>query len=123
MIRKRCLLLCASVLCAASSVAAQQRVSEAPGAQLRGIDKINGEIFNISLPVGQTAILERIEITLSSCRYPIGNPAGDAYAALEISEVSSDEVLFSGWMIASSPALSALDHPRYDVWVMRCTTS
>lgn len=23
-------------------------------------------------------------------------------------------------MTASSPALSALDHPRYDVWVLRC---
>jgi hypothetical protein len=28
--------------------------------------------------------------------------------------------VFSGWMVASSPALSALDHPRYDVWVLNC---
>ncbi|MEO0381372.1 MAG: DUF2155 domain-containing protein, partial [Pseudomonadota bacterium] len=27
------------------------------------------------------------------------------------------------WMIASAPALSAMEHARYDVWVMRCTTS
>lgn len=123
MIRSRALWLSLCTLGLASAVAAQVAVSEAPGAQLRGIDKINGEIFNIDLPVGQTAVLERIEITLTSCRYPIGNPSGDAYAALEISEVASDSVLFSGWMIASSPALSALDHQRYDVWVMRCTTS
>ena len=30
---------------------------------------------------------------------------------------------FAGWMIADSPALNALDHPRYDVWVLRCITS
>ena len=33
------------------------------------------------------------------------------------------EVAFSGWMVASSPALNALDHSRYDIWVLRCMTS
>jgi len=33
-----------------------------------------------------------------------------------------DKPVFKGWMIASSPALNALDHPRYDVWVLRCIT-
>ncbi|MGB0800115.1 MAG: DUF2155 domain-containing protein, partial [Planktomarina sp.] len=28
-----------------------------------------------------------------------------------------------GWMVASSPALNALEHPRYDIWVLRCKTS
>ncbi|MFT5180431.1 MAG: hypothetical protein ACI8S3_000304, partial [Alphaproteobacteria bacterium] len=28
--------------------------------------------------------------------------------------------LFSGWMFASSPALSALEHAVYDVWVVDC---
>ena len=27
---------------------------------------------------------------------------------------------FSGWMFASSPALSAMEHPVYDVWVLDC---
>lgn len=31
------------------------------------------------------------------------------------------QLLFSGWMFASSPGLSALEHPVYDVWVIRCT--
>ncbi|MCW8843320.1 MAG: DUF2155 domain-containing protein, partial [Rhodobacteraceae bacterium] len=37
-------------------------------------------------------------------------------------QTASEAPLFQGWMIASSPALSALDHPRYDVWVLRCKT-
>lgn len=110
-------------LCLAVPAAAQQAVSEASGAQLRGVDRINGEVFEIIVPSGQTARLQQIDITLRSCRYPVGNPAGDAFASLEISDVTTGERLFSGWMIASSPALSAMDHPRYDIWVMRCTTS
>lgn len=31
--------------------------------------------------------------------------------------------VFSGWMFASSPGLSALDHPVYDVWVIDCKTA
>ena len=31
--------------------------------------------------------------------------------------------LFTGWMFASSPAVSALEHPVYDVWVVDCKTA
>ncbi len=30
--------------------------------------------------------------------------------------------IFRGWMFASSPALNALEHPVYDVWVISCAT-
>ncbi len=100
-----------------------QRASEAPGAQVRGIDKITGEIYDITIGAGQTAQLDRLLITLNSCRYPVGNPAGDAFASLMVTEAPQNSVVFSGWMIASSPALSAMEHPRYDIWVIRCTTS
>jgi hypothetical protein len=111
------------VLALATPVAGQEAVTEAAGAQLRGVDRINGEVFEITVPTGGTARLRNLEIKLNSCRYPVGNPAGDAYASLEIWETETGEYFFSGWMIASSPALSAMDHPRFDIWVMRCTTS
>ena len=38
-----------------------------------------------------------------------------------IRDVRETAPRFSGWMFASSPALSALDHPRYDVWVVSCS--
>ena len=44
-------------------------------------------------------------------------------AFLEIRDVGpagDGSVVFSGWMFASSPALSALEHPVYDVWVVEC---
>ena len=36
------------------------------------------------------------------------------------SRTQNVEPLFSGWMFASSPALNALEHPVYDVWVIDC---
>jgi hypothetical protein len=62
-------------------------------------------------------------IELDDCRVPVENPTGDAFAHLVIRAEGMQDAAFDGWMIASSPALSALDHPRYDVWVIRCRMS
>lgn len=34
----------------------------------------------------------------------------------------TDAPVFSGWMFASSPGLSALEHPVYDIWLIDCKT-
>lgn len=106
--------------------AAAQDVTAAPGGILRWLDKMSGETADIELSAGQSAQSGRLVIQMDECRYPTDNPASDAFAHLTIIEKSAEngEVrqLFSGWMTASSPALSALDHPRYDVWVLHCIT-
>ncbi len=108
----------------ASAATAQQyvQVTNAPGAQLRGLDKMNGITVDLDMRAGSSVTFGSLTIKLNECRYPVGNPSGDAYAELEIADTSRGNQVFSGWMIASSPALSAMDHSRYDIWVMRCTT-
>lgn len=93
------------------------------GAELRVLDKINGEVMDLRLPNETGGIAWRMQVELDECRYPEGNPAGDAFAFVTLRIEGQDEPVFRGWMIASAPALNALDHPRYDVWVIRCTTS
>lgn len=44
----------------------------------------------------------------------------DAPAVTEADKKEEVGPLFSGWMFASTPGLSALEHPVYDVWVIRC---
>ena len=107
---------------AASPVAAQETANGA-GVVLRALDKIAGVTRDVELPVGATARFGRLEVDNAQCRYPVGNPAGDAFALLRVREAGKDEPVFTGWMIASAPGLNPLDHQRYDVWVLRCTTS
>lgn len=106
-----------------ASQGSAQDATEARGAVLRSLDKVNGNLADYQMSSGEVVKLGRLEIKLNSCRYPTGNPAGDAYASLEVRSGDLETPLFEGWMIASSPALNALDHPRYDVWVLRCITS
>jgi len=101
----------------------QPGAAVAPGAVLRGLDKMSGALVDLAMSNGQTQAFGRLEVTLNECRYPAGNPAGDAFAYVVIRETGTAQPVFEGWMIASSPALNALDHARYDVWVLRCSTS
>lgn len=107
-----------------SSAQETEAASVAPGAILRGLDKVAGTITDIELSSGDSATFARLTITLTECRYPQGNPASDAFAHVTIHDsLQPDGAIFQGWMIASSPALNALDHARFDVWLLRCTTS
>lgn len=97
-------------------------VEHGNGAVLRGLDKVNGQTVDFEIGNGGFAEFGGLEVAVSDCRYPAGNPAGDAFAWVSIRSPGATAPLFEGWMIASSPALNALDHPRYDVWVIRCKT-
>lgn len=113
----------AAVIASTAVASLAQEATLGTGATIRLLDKVTGQLEDVDMFVGQTARLGQIDINLSECRYPSGNPSGDAFAFLEIEDRNAQSAIFQGWMIASSPALSALDHPRYDVWVIRCRTS
>ncbi|GAB4388802.1 DUF2155 domain-containing protein [Albidovulum sp.] len=113
----------ALALALAAAGAGAQQVENAPGAVLRGLDKVASQTRDIELATGETVAFGSLSLTLDECRYPAGDPAANAYAHLRIRDQRSGVVIFDGWMIASSPALSALDHPRYDVWVLRCSSA
>ncbi|HMS94920.1 MAG TPA: DUF2155 domain-containing protein [Tabrizicola sp.] len=99
---------------------AQPEFTDSDGAELRFLDKLTSDTGDVSLGLGQSAKFGRLIVQLNQCRYPTANPASDAQAHLTIVDEATGAVSFSGWMLASSPALSALDHPRYDVWVLAC---
>lgn len=108
----------AALVLAASPALAQ--ITDATGARLRLLDKLTGEITDITLANGASQTVARLTVQVDACRYPADNPTAEAYAHLTIHDIAATEPVFKGWMVASSPGLSALDHPRYDVWVLRC---
>lgn len=98
----------------------QGEVARANAALLRGLDKVSGQSTDLPLLVGDSLTFGRLEVRLGECRYPAADPDSDAFAQLTITDIHSRRTLFTGWMIASSPALSALDDSRYDIWVVTC---
>ncbi|MDO8884245.1 MAG: DUF2155 domain-containing protein [Pseudotabrizicola sp.] len=104
----------------ASTPGMAQEMASAPGGTLRFLDKVTGRVQDLSLSRGQSVRLGRLTVQLDECRYPRDNPAADAQAHMTVMDTAAAQPMFAGWMLASSPALSAMDHPRYDIWVLSC---
>ncbi len=94
-----------------------------PAALLQGLDKITARISQFEAPVGTPVRFGTLSIRVRDCEKNPPEETPENAAFLEIDEVRPGEArtrLFSGWMFASSPALSALEHPVYDVNVLDC---
>ncbi len=111
----------------AASQPAMERSSgswlDMPVAVLQGLDKITARVTTFAVDVGDSSRIGTLQVTVRACskRPPTETPESAAF--LEISDYRPGEApvfLFGGWMFASSPALSALEHPVYDVWVIEC---
>jgi len=93
---------------------------------LHGFDKITARVSELRIPLNENYRFGSLEIVARYCRKRPPEETPEVTAFLEISDVQpgkEPQRLFTGWMFASSPALSALEHPVYDVWVTSCTTS
>lgn len=126
---RRMVLLAATAVTALAAIVqptASARAEPKAVAVLRGLDKVTAQTSTIEAPVGDVVTFGTLQIMVRSCDKAPPEDPPEAAAFLQISETKRDEpteVLFSGWMFASSPALSALEHPVYDVIVVDCVDS
>lgn len=92
---------------------------------MRTIDKLSARTHTFDIPVGKTVKFgNSLFIKVQACRKssPLDRPESTAF--MQIWERKPHEEksqwIFSGWMFASNPSVSAMDHPVYDVWVIEC---
>lgn len=104
---------------------------ESQTAELQLLDKITARISTKSVPVGGGTEFGTLELRVHYCAYrppeePPENVAfimifDNGYAEKKPKEAQkAQKALFSGWMFASSPAISGLEHPVYDVTLLSC---
>jgi len=92
-------------------------------AVLQALDKVTARVTTLEAPLGETIKYNTLEITARACDKKPPEETPESTAFLDIWEVRPDEPMqsvFRGWMFASSPAVSAMEHPVYDVWVLDC---
>ncbi len=93
------------------------------GAVLQGLDKVTARVSEIEAPLHRLLRFGTLEIIVRACQKTPPEEPPESAAFLEIRDAKPGQAtvaLFTGWMFASSPALSALEHPVYDVWVLDC---
>lgn len=90
---------------------------------LQTLDKVTGRVRSLDAPVDREVAFGALSIVARSCRKRPPEEPPESAAFLEIAERQAGEqvqTLFRGWMFASAPAVSALDHAVYDIWVLDC---
>ena len=112
---------------------------------VRALDKITGRSTDFEMKLGEPKVYGSLRIDLETCYQTPPEEPPESAAFLRItsatskqvqtmaaprdlteeellaSEAEDADIRFSGWMFASSPGLSALEHPVYDIWVIACS--
>ena len=94
-------------------------------ATIQALDKITARISTLRVPIDEPVDFGTLSVTVRRCAYhPPEEPPEDA-AFLEIVDNGHDpskppRPVFTGWMFASSPAISAMEHPVYDLTLLSC---
>ena len=96
-------------------------------AVLQGLDKVTARIDVLEAPINQEIRFGSLAIRARACYETPPTEPPESAAFLEIDDLGPTpdtsevrETAFTGWMFASTPGISALEHPVYDVWVIDC---
>ena len=95
-------------------------------ARMQAMDKITGRVSVIDVPVNGTVNFGSFSILVRACktRPPEDTPENFAFVdVLDNYNTENPVNIFRGWMISSSPALNPVEHPIYDVWLLKCVNT
>lgn len=118
----RFLIFCCALLLSLPLLAAEM---EADAVLLRGVDKITGHTKTFRAALGEEAAFGDLTIIPRRClkKPPEEMPENKAFLQIYERSGTSLKPVFRGWMFSSNPALSAMEHPIYDIWVLECLLS
>lgn len=91
-------------------------------AQMQAMDKITGKVSLIEVPVNGAVKFGSFSILVRSCKTRSPEETPENFAFVDVVDDYDDKPvnIFRGWMVSSSPALNAVEHPIYDVWLLKC---
>lgn len=95
-------------------------------AQMQAMDKITGRVSIIEVPVGGEVKFGTFSVVVRSCKTNSEGEIPENYAFVDVTDKTFDKEefnIFKGWMMSSSPAVHAVEHPIYDVWLLKCFNS
>lgn len=123
-VKKNKLLLGTALCCSLLAFNAAAKEIDTNTAQMQAMDKITGKVSLIEVPVNGNVQFGSFSIVVRACktRPPEETPENFAFVDVVDDYNSAKPVnIFRGWMMSSTPALNPVEHPIYDVWLLKCT--
>jgi len=101
-------------------------VEKRGGAVFSGLDKVTARVTTVYAPIDVPVRFGSLQLTARTCNKRPPEELPEESVFVEVDDMQAGEKpqrIFTGWMFWSSPALNAVEHPVYDVWLTDCITS
>lgn len=99
---------------------------ETNAALMQAMDKVTGRVNKITVPVKSKITFGDFSLVLRACKKRPAEETPENFAFIDVTDKSfgTDEYnIFRGWVVSSTPGISAIEHPIYDVWLLECVDS
>ena len=92
-------------------------------ANFKLLDKISNIIVEKSIKINNSASVGTLDINVYSCFSEPPDEIPENYVLIDVRDdfQSKDQSIYKGWMISSSPDVTPLEHPIYDLWLLNCS--
>ena len=87
------------------------------------LDKVTARVSKLEIRIGETARFRAFKVTPRVChtREPTDPPETTSFVEIDKILLNGEEQrVFTGWMLAESPGLHAVEDPVLDVWLTSC---
>ncbi len=92
-------------------------------AVLQGLNKVTAKTSELRIKVGSQIEFGKLVIKAKKCWRSPPDQRPENKILLEVLETDANgikKVIFYGWMFSSSPSISGLEHPIYDITAIEC---
>ena len=92
-------------------------------AHFKLLDKISNIVIEKSIKINKSASLGTLNIRVYSCFSEPPDEIPENYVLIDVKDdfQNQDQSIYKGWMISSSPDVTPLEHPIYDLWLLNCS--
>ncbi len=92
-------------------------------ANFKLLDKISNKLTTKTIAVNDSDLIGTLYIKVYACFTEPPDEIPEDYVLIDIKDNFQDESksIYKGWMISSSPDVTPLQHPIYDLWLLGCS--
>ena len=94
-------------------------------ANFKLLDKVSNKLEEKTIKVNESDFFGTLNIKVYSCFTEPLNEIPEDYVLIDVKDNFKDEEgsIYKGWMISSSPDVTPLEHPIYDLWLLGCSNN
>lgn len=96
---------------------------ETNAAIMQAMDKVTGRVNKMTIPVKSKIAFGDFSLVLRACKKRPAEETPENFAFIDVTDKSFGQEeynIFRGWVLSSTPGISAIEHPIYDMWLLEC---